>query len=102
MIQYTSITNIDGAAMLDKSGTCHGFGVILDGECVVKGNPSRGARFNSAYNYIAARKMARQSAVAIVISEDRTMDVITTLDKFELETPKPSSPCIGQFSNSER
>ena len=85
----TSITSIDGAVMLDKSGTCHGLGVILDGECVVKGNPSRGARFNSAYNYIAARKMKKRRAVAIVISEDRTMDVITTLDKFELETPKP-------------
>ena len=98
----TSITSIDGAVMLDKSGICHGLGVILDGECVVKGNPSRGARFNSAYNYIAARKMAGQRAVAIVISEDRTMDVITTLDKFELETPKPSDSSISLLSNSEK
>lgn len=85
-IQYklvNSITAIDGAVMLDESGKCFGIGVILDGKCIVKGNQSRGARFNSAYNYVAIMSGNNKNAIAIVISEDRTVDIITSHDTFD-------------------
>ena len=47
-----SITNIDGAVLMDLDGYCHGIGVILDGIATEKGDPSRGARYNSAIRYV--------------------------------------------------
>jgi hypothetical protein len=58
---------IDGAVLIDPSGTCHAIGVILDGAAAAKGDPSRGARFNSALKYIDS---AAPPAVIIVVSED--------------------------------
>ena len=37
--------------------------------------------YNSAKNYIATLKSLNMKAIAVVISEDRTMDVISTEDK---------------------
>jgi len=78
-----NITAVDGAIMIDEAGLCFGIGIILDGESVVKGNSSRGARFNSAYNYIAIMKKNKKNAIAVVVSEDRTIDIITSKDEFE-------------------
>ncbi|HSN67200.1 MAG TPA: diadenylate cyclase, partial [Fusibacter sp.] len=47
-----SITSIDGAVLMDLDGFCHGIGVILDGIATEKGDPSRGARYNSAIRYV--------------------------------------------------
>ena len=78
---YTEmLTSIDGAVVIDSYGKCYAIGVILDGKTIVAGNMARGARYNSARNYIATLKKQNMWAVAVVISEDRTMDVISTED----------------------
>lgn len=47
------MTNADGAVFFDYDGYCYGFNIILDGIASVPGEPGRGARYNSAVNYIA-------------------------------------------------
>jgi PAS domain-containing protein len=70
------LTPIDGAVLLDPTGTCHAIGVILDGMATDKGNPARGARFNSAIRYVETRDSA---CMAIVISEDGGVDLVPDL-----------------------
>ena len=60
------IAAVDGAVLVDFSGICYGFGVILDGDAKVKGDVSRGARYNSARNYVAGKNRC-----AVVVSEDK-------------------------------
>ncbi|ODP29682.1 hypothetical protein PTI45_00836 [Paenibacillus nuruki] len=71
------LTSIDGAIYFDSDCNCHGIGVILDGEAQENiGDASRGARFNSAYRYIAKLKKSGQKCVIIIISEDGMIDVL--------------------------
>jgi hypothetical protein len=65
-------TGIGGAILLDPAGTCHAIGVILDGVASAHGERSRGSRFNSASNYVRGRK----GALAVVISDDGTVDLL--------------------------
>lgn len=67
------LTAIDGAVLLGTDGLCHAIGVILDGEATDAGDPARGARFNSAVRYVSTPGRA---ALAIVISEDGSFDVL--------------------------
>jgi DNA integrity scanning protein DisA with diadenylate cyclase activity len=67
-----SVTNIDGAVLVGVDGVCHAVGVILDGHATKKGSSARGARFNSAVRYVRFRQ---EPCVAVVISEDGTIDV---------------------------
>lgn len=69
-----NITSIDGAIIMDVNCICYGIGIILDGKVVTMGNPARGARFNSAINYVENCKKNNESIVAVVISEDETVD----------------------------
>ena len=88
-----NITAIDGAILMDFKGACYGIGCILDGHACVEGNPSRGARFNSAKNYIATKVLENKvksgesqeqnKYVAIILSEDRYIDIFTTSDDYE-------------------
>lgn len=71
----TNITAIDGAIMLDYECRCYAIGVILDGDMVIKGKPERGARYNSVTNYVERQKSAGKNFFAVVISEDRTIDL---------------------------
>lgn len=71
-------TKIDGTILVDPSGLCHAVGVILDGAGNDECTPSRGARYNSAVRYVYGSK---QSRMALVISEDRTLDIIPLLRK---------------------
>jgi len=78
---YTEmLSSIDGALAIGTDCHCYAIGVILDGESVVPGNMARGARYNSARNYIAILAKQNMRAIAVVISEDRTMDIISTED----------------------
>ena len=61
---------------MDPFGYCHAIGVILDGPANEKCTPSRGARFNSGIRYVEATEKPR---LAIVVSEDRTVDIIPLL-----------------------
>ena len=72
------LTSIDGAVLMDTSCNCSCIGVILDGDRVVKGNISRGARYNSTVNYVTRRAQLDQFFLGIVISEDGTVDAVTS------------------------
>lgn len=75
-----SLTSIDGALFMDINGTICGFGIIVDGEAVVKGTTERGARYNSAKNYIANCAKKGIVNIALVVSEDRTVDLLLESD----------------------
>lgn len=68
-----AICSIDGAVMIDPQGMCTGVGLILANPDAGKGNPLRGARYNSAVNYVNNHK----NSIAVVISEDGMVDVLT-------------------------
>jgi DNA integrity scanning protein DisA with diadenylate cyclase activity len=67
-----AVTSIDGAVLLDVGGRCHAIGVILDGDVSPLGTRARGARYNSAVRYVQSH---RGRALAIVVSEDGTVDI---------------------------
>jgi hypothetical protein len=67
---------IDGAILLDPSGTCHAIGVILDGKAYAGETPSRGARFNSAARYVMEMTENASRRLAVVVSEDGQVDLL--------------------------
>jgi hypothetical protein len=67
------ITAIDGAVLIDPGNRCHAIGAILDGLATEAGDPSRGARYNSAIRYVASSSHA---CLAIVVSEDGMINVV--------------------------
>ncbi|MBX0291143.1 DNA integrity scanning protein DisA nucleotide-binding domain protein [Hymenobacter sp. HSC-4F20] len=68
------VTAIDGAVLLDPEGYCYSIGVILDGKASGHGTSTRGARYNSAIRYVDS---SPYPCLAIVVSEDGLVDVIT-------------------------
>jgi len=72
-----ALTAVDGAVMADPTGVVHGFSIILDGKATSKGNPARGARFNSAVRYTGSSKVP---CIAVVVSEDGTVDIVSSED----------------------
>lgn len=66
-------TSIDGALLVDQDGVCHAIGAILDGVAGAGGDPSRGARYNSAVRYVESRQGA---CFALVVSEDGMSDLV--------------------------
>lgn len=73
-----SVSGIDGTILLDPKGLCHAIGVILDGDANEECTPSRGSRYNSGVRYAQA---SRHRRLAIVVSDDRTIDIIPRLRK---------------------
>lgn len=71
-----AVTSIDGAVLVDTQGACHAVGVILDGHATGSGDPSRGARFNSAVRYQAAQE---GDTIVIIVSEDGMIDMLPDL-----------------------
>lgn len=70
------VTAIDGAVLVDPKSICRAIGVILDGVATEKGDPSRGARYNSAIRYAES---CRHNCLIIVVSEDGTVDLVPVL-----------------------
>ena len=70
------VSKIDGTIILDPHSYCHAIGVILDGPANEKCTPERGSRYNSGVRYVTATETPR---LAIVVSEDRTVDIIPLL-----------------------
>jgi len=68
------ITAIDGAILVDPESYCYSIGVILDGKASGNGTSTRGARYNSAIRYVES---SPYPCMAIVVSEDGLVDVIT-------------------------
>ncbi len=78
------MTSIDGALLLDPTGTCYAAGVILDGTAIKgKGESSRGARYNSAIRYIYGAKtdLSKGQCLAVVVSKDRKINLVRELRK---------------------
>lgn len=73
---YRRVSNIDGTIIVDPKCICHAVGVILDGPANEHCTPSRGARYNSGIRYVAASTAPR---LAVVVSDDRTVDVVPIL-----------------------
>lgn len=74
------VSSIDGAVLLDPQGVCHAVGVILDGIARPgRGSPARGARYNSAIRYVEGSIGARGPCIAVVVSEDGSVDLIPEL-----------------------
>lgn len=69
-------SEIDGTILVDPEGCCHAIGVILEGQANERCTPSRGARYNSGVWYVGEGGAAR---IALVVSDDRTLDVIPLL-----------------------
>lgn len=72
-----SLTPIDGALMIDQNGVCYSIGTILDGMVTQNGDSGRGARYNSAVKYIDSRKALGETCMAVVMSEDANIDIVT-------------------------
>lgn len=70
------VTPIDGAVLLSPDGRCHAIGTILDGIAAANGDPSRGARYNSAVRYVESTQAA---CLAVVVSEDGRVDYVPDL-----------------------
>jgi hypothetical protein len=70
------VSGIDGSIIVDPEGICYSIGVILDGPARPECTPSRGSRFNSALRYVRAATGGR---MAIVLSDDHTVDIIPRL-----------------------
>ncbi len=70
---------VDGAVLLGPNGFCYAFGVILDGTAVGRGDPGRGARYNSAVRYHYTADTA--DSFIVVISDDGIVDLIPELRK---------------------
>lgn len=73
---YSQVSAIDGAVIIDPQGVCHAIGVILDGEAREECTPSRGSRYNSGIRYVGFADSLR---LAVVVSDDRTVDIIPVL-----------------------
>ena len=70
------LTPIDGALIVAPDATCHAIGAILDGDATAKGDPTRGARFNSAVRYVGSQG---KGCLATVVSSDGGVDFIPNL-----------------------
>lgn len=79
-----AVTAIDGAVLMDTDCVCGCIGAILDGDLVTKGDLARGSRYNSARNYIMRRCDFDEHFLAVVMSEDGTVDAINEDRVFRL------------------
>jgi DNA integrity scanning protein DisA with diadenylate cyclase activity len=73
------ISSIDGAILISPDGIVHSFGVILDGLASENGDPSRGARYNSAIRYVDGQKNCQINCLALIVSEDGYVTLYPTL-----------------------
>ncbi|CAJ3721321.1 Uncharacterised protein [Burkholderia pseudomallei] len=73
---FDRVSGIDGTILVDSEGICYAIGVILDGLITDDCTPSRGSRYNSGIRYVSA---SRNRRLAIVISDDATVDVFPLL-----------------------
>lgn len=73
---FRRVSGIDGTIIVDPNCMCFAIGVILDGPARPECTPSRGSRYNSGIRYVGATETPR---LAVVVSDDRTVDVIPVL-----------------------
>ena len=94
---FRQVSSVDGAILVDPRGVCHAIGVILDGAARPECTPARGSRYNSAIRYVYA---CDQPRLAVVVSDDRTVDVVPLLRP----RIKPSAirKAIGKLESSSK
>ena len=85
-----AVTSIDGAVLVDPTGTCHAVGVILDGHASGKGDSSRGARYNSAVRY---HETQSGDCLLIIVSEDGMINLLPNLRR---QVSAPSVEAVVQ------
>jgi hypothetical protein len=86
-----ALSKVDGALHIGADLHLHGFACLLDGMAIPGENRARGARFNSALRFSAARP----GIIVVVVSSDRPVSVIQ--DGVELSAQcqwKPVSGCL--------
>jgi len=74
--QVRSLTTIDGALLFGPNALLQAIGVILDGTASTKGDPSRGARFNSAVRYLESSPIP---TMIVLVSEDGMINLLPDL-----------------------
>ncbi|MEN6458785.1 MAG: diadenylate cyclase [Thermoguttaceae bacterium] len=74
--EIQAVSSIDGAILFSHSGICHAIGVILDGLATEKGDPARGARYNSAVRYLS---MHGDGCLILIVSEDGDITLLPQL-----------------------
>jgi hypothetical protein len=67
------LTSIDGTVILDPHGVCHAIGAILDGDATLRGDRTRGGRYNSALMYVDSSPFR---SIVVVISQDGMVDLV--------------------------
>lgn len=74
----SSLTAIDGAILVGPDAQCHAVGVILDGQAIAGiGDPSRGARYNSALRYHHGAPSG--TTLIVIVSEDGMINLLPKL-----------------------
>lgn len=77
-LSLASLTAIDGAILVAPDAQCHAVGVILDGQAAAGvGDPSRGARYNSALRY--HQGAAEGTTLIVIVSEDGMINLLPNL-----------------------
>jgi hypothetical protein len=77
-----NLAAIDGALIVSTEGRCVAAGAILDGVAggagvaALREDRARGARYNSAVRYVLAQRGQGRTCCAVVVSEDRSVDLI--------------------------
>lgn len=74
-----SVTSIDGAVLVAPDCVCHAVGTILDGLASDRCQRARGARYNSAVRYVYTNRSKGTPCLAVVVSQDGTVDMIPDL-----------------------
>jgi hypothetical protein len=77
-----SLSEIDGAILVDTECRLHAAGVILDGDEADRGEEpegsrARGARFASAWRYAAKRARQGEPVIIVIVSQDGDVEVVT-------------------------
>lgn len=91
-----NLAEVDGALHIRKDNTLHGFGCLLDGAAVPAENRSRGARYNSALRFTAARP----NIIVVVVSCDRPVSII--FGGVEMSAACPLPPSHSRSSTPHR
>jgi hypothetical protein len=73
-----AVSSVDGAILFGVDGRCHAVGVILDGLVTEGGRTGRGSRYNSTLRYIDTRAREGARAVAVIISEEGSVEAVGT------------------------
>jgi hypothetical protein len=85
------VSGIDGGVLIDPLGRCYAIGVILDGVATKRGDPSRGARYNSALRYVDSSTFSKTRRGSVTIARGCVVVVVSADGDVELVHAAPTS-----------